>query len=393
MTQYNGRLHIRHRNLARMLEAYLGDMPLPFFLKEQFRLNKAWGSSDRKYYRDRIYEVMRLGNAVSRYSAEESLQIAALLRGDTEAFAVLSNTEPDNPDAQALLQTQFPAFDAKEIFPFPAAVSSQINQNNLFEHHREILPVYARILPKAASGTMVLPDGAELLPHECLRIPAGTDLSAWTNSGFLQVQDFGSQEICRIMGDYITGNTLLDMCSGAGGKSLWIASEKPEIELYCSDIRENITDNLKVRFEQAGFPLPAIGVIDFAASVQPNDLQFLRNETPCFRDVFDCIVADLPCSGSGTWGRAPEMLRFFTGKEQTPDFFSNLQRSMVHHAWPLLNTGATFLYITCSVYACENEANTRQLAHELHAEMLAEYYTDGFKNRCDYLYIAVLKKR
>ena len=78
---------------------------------------------------------------------------------------------------------------------------------------------------------------------------------------------------------------------------------RASIQLHVSDIRESILKNLSLRFEAAGVKAYKIFVADLTAENKP-----FANE------VFDIILCDVPCSGSGTWARTPEQLFFFNEK-------------------------------------------------------------------------------
>jgi 16S rRNA (cytosine967-C5)-methyltransferase len=68
---------------------------------------------------------------------------------------------------------------------------------------------------------------------------------------------------------------------------------------------------------------------------------------------FDIIIADLPCSGSGTWARTPEQMYFF--KQEKIEYYSSLQKRIVSNLYPYLEKGGLLVYITCSVFKNENE--------------------------------------
>jgi 16S rRNA (cytosine967-C5)-methyltransferase len=114
------------------------------------------------------------------------------------------------------------------------------------------------------------------------------------------------------------------------------------IDLTISDVRDNIIINLDKRFSKAGIK----NYNSFIA-----DLVTLKQKVPF--GPFDFIIADVPCTGSGTWSRTPEQLFYFDIKEI--ERYSNLQKKIVHNLAPYIKPGGHFLYITCSVFKKENE--------------------------------------
>ena len=65
------------------------------------------------------------------------------------------------------------------------------------------------------------------------------------------------------------------------------------------------------------------------------------------------IIADVPCTGSGTWGRTPEQLYYF--EDRKIEEYASLQKQIVTNVISHLAPGGYFLYITCSVFKKENE--------------------------------------
>mgnify|MGYP002655003678 FL=1 len=122
-----------------------------------------------------------------------------------------------------------------------------------------------------------------------------------------------------------------------------------DIELTVSDVRESILLNLKKRFAEAGIKNYNSKVVDLSHSA------FTIHHSP-----FDLIMADVPCSGSGTWGRTPEFLSFFN--KASIDTYAVLQQKICTNAVTKLKPGGYFLYITCSVFKKENEENVQWLS-------------------------------
>lgn len=381
---------VRLRNLTQLIEAYNGQQPLQLFLQEQFRLNKSWGSSDRRFYREWIYAYMRLGNITAELTINEAFLLAALRKNEAAIFDAWSKGEESIQKHLASLAT---TLQHENWFPYQELVSDQIKPDELKAHHESVLPVYARILPKADHGTMNLPEGARLLPDATLSLPAATDLTTWLEKGFLQVQDLGSQMVCKIISGYFSKGLCWDACCGAGGKSLYYASHLEKGCLYCSDIRPGILENLRTRFSAAGIELPFTAVLDLEKAHSLIDFNHEGGtSTQLIPNSVDYLALDVPCSGSGTWGRNPEMLQSRFHKSSPADYAVK-QRSILANALPFLKPGALLFYSTCSVYRCENEDNVAYFRDSMNLELLDTHYINGFQNHCDYLYLAVFKKK
>lgn len=389
-----GRAHVRFRNLQQLLALYDGSLPLHLFLQEQFRKHKEWGSSDRRFYREYLYAGMRIGQSLAVGDHAERLLLTAFLRGDAENFDAWKEHAPHaaGQSSENDVQHLFPQYAPDKVFPFADLISPRLDKPALIQHLQQLLPVYARILPKAEKGTMVLPPDASLLPDNALRLPPGSDLGPWVEDGFLQVQDLGSQMVCRRIQPE-PGVTCWDMCCGAGGKSLNLAEKISAGQVYCSDIRSNILENLLARFESAGFERPWTAGMDMSQA-NPDRIEFSRgDETSSISpQSFDLILADVPCSGSGTWSRNPENLCFYPAHTRSPEAFAELQRRLIRHAWPYLKPGGQLHYITCSVYAIENEGNARMLCEELGGTRFEDSYIHGYEQASDTLYHAVWVK-
>jgi 16S rRNA (cytosine967-C5)-methyltransferase len=156
--------------------------------------------------------------------------------------------------------------------------------------------------------------------------------------------------------------------------------KNPRIELTVSDIRENIIINLKKRFAEAGMHRYKSFVADITKSNVP---------LPINKESFDLIICDAPCSGSGTWGRTPEQLVFFT-KEKI-DHYANLQRSIAQNAAAYLKKGGFFLYITCSVYKKENEEVVTFLQQHTGLQLQSMQYFKGYHQKADTLFAAAFQ--
>jgi 16S rRNA (cytosine967-C5)-methyltransferase len=201
------------------------------------------------------------------------------------------------------------------------------------------------------------------------------------------VQDYSSQQVGDLMqlaiNQTLSSKTkptisVWDCCAASGGKSIMLYDIYPHIQLTVSDIRESILANLKKRFAEAGIKQYK----SFVADLSTPTYQIPNNK-------FQLIIADVPCSGSGTWGRTPEQLTFF--ENEKIEEYASLQKKIVANAVKALEKGGYFLYITCSVFKKENEAICDYLQqHSL--ELIAQKTMIGYTDKADTMFAALLKK-
>ena len=153
----------------------------------------------------------------------------------------------------------------------------------------------------------------------------------------------------------------------------------PDIDLTVSDIRESILHNLKKRFGEAGITRYKSKVVDLTAA----------NPGP-MGSGFDVIVADVPCTGSGTWSRAPEQLCLF--ERNRIDEYSSRQKKIVSNVISQLKPVGHLLYITCSVFKKENEEVVMFIRDNFHLDLVKMEILKGYDKKADTMFAALLQK-
>ena len=174
-----------------------------------------------------------------------------------------------------------------------------------------------------------------------------------------------------------------DCCAGSGGKSIMVFDIDPKIKLTVSDKRESTLANLKKRFASAGIKSYESFVVDLT------NKSAIRNLLPIAIGT-EIIIADVPCSGSGTWSRTPEQLYFF--QERKIEEFSALQKRIVSTAIPQLQPGGSFVYITCSVFKKENEEVVTFIKENLHLKLKQMEVLKGYDKKADSMFVALFQK-
>ncbi|MRX74658.1 RsmB/NOP family class I SAM-dependent RNA methyltransferase [Pedobacter petrophilus] len=379
------------RAFEQILNSYDGTLPLHRFLPAYFKQNKQMGSSDRRWATRHIYSFFRLGKALNKLNNEERLSIADFLCHETLS-PVMEQRFPDWSaqitapliEKLDLVKAAYPEFNLEDVYPFHAHLSEDINQaeffTSFFKQPDLFIRVAAQDQPEILSQLRKLEISVEVVNETALALANGTKLEAVLKEGTYQVQDLSSQ----YTGTYFGPNKWdkwWDCCAASGGKTLLLHSLEPVIELLVSDLRESILLNLDERFRLAGIK-----------KYHKKELDLLKNNDQVLHHYqFDGIILDAPCTGSGTWGRTPEMLTFFS--EQKISFFSNMQKYIAQNVIKYLKPGKPLIYITCSAFAEENEEVVNHLTTNLPLELEKMELIKGYKNQADSMFVARLIKK
>jgi 16S rRNA (cytosine967-C5)-methyltransferase len=119
----------------------------------------------------------------------------------------------------------------------------------------------------------------------------------------------------------------------------------------------------------------------------------LAKENPpfsTFNSQYSIIIADVPCTGSGTWSRTPEQLYYFD--ENKIEEYAALQKKILSNVIPHLDPGGYLLYITCSVFKKENEGAVNYIKQEFNLELVKMELIKGYEEKADSMFAALLRK-
>lgn len=181
----------------------------------------------------------------------------------------------------------------------------------------------------------------------CLKIKGRLVLNncmAWQD-GALDVQDEASQ-IATILTDVRPEHKIVDYCCGAGGKALAMSNLlKGQGHILAYDIDGQRLENIKPRMARMG-----VHNIELTDIIAGSDKEF------------DRFVLDAPCSGTGSWRRAPDA-KF----RLTPEKLESLKRTqaeLLRIAADKTKVGGRIIYMTCSVLPEENEGQVEKFLQE-----------------------------
>ena len=379
------------RAFEQILTHYDGSLPLHRFLPGYFKQNKQMGSSDRRWATRHVYSFFRLGKALLQLNQEQRLSIADFLCHNTLSPIVEKNF-PEFIDQMQLsllekvekVKEKFPAFVLTDVYPHHEKLSESLNEEDFLRSFFTQPDLFIRVAEGQAEQIIdqLRSENIDVkqVSKTALALANGTKLETILKEGSYQVQDLSSQ----YTGEYFLPNKWdkwWDCCAASGGKTLLLHSLEPIIELLVSDLRESVLLNLDERFRLAGI-----------RKYHKKELDLLRNNDQILHHYqFDGIILDAPCTGSGTWGRTPEMLTFF--EERKIDQFATIQKAIATNVIRYLKTGKPLVYITCSAFAAENEDVVNHLLETLPLTLEKMELIKGYQNNADTMFVARLIKR
>ncbi len=152
--------------------------------------------------------------------------------------------------------------------------------------------------------------------------------------GRVMIQDEGSQLVALLVG---RGARLLDCCAAPGGKTALLAARNPDAEIIATEIHPHRADLLRKRVHA-----PNVKVIQADATKLPVEGEF------------DRVLVDVPCSGTGTLARNPE-IKWRLKREDLDDLHKK-QVAILTAALRHLAPRGVAVYSTCSLEREEDEA-------------------------------------
>ena len=388
-----------------ILRQYKGEEPFASYLKKYFSSHKKYGSKDRKQVSHLCYCFFRLGKAYIELEISERI-FAGLLLCSTSSNEVLSAIRPAWNESVALPieRKRLLISSSNEegmIFPWIEKLSAGIDAIQFNESFLIQPNFFLRIRPgqekqvaeKLLTAGYMNANGNEekddqqkrirYITDHCIALPGASNLE-----GVIEldkeavVQDYNSQKIASFIELVRPGRsdpvTIWDCCAASGGKSILVKDILDDIHLTVSDIRETILSNLKKRFQKAG-------IHNYKSIIM--DLSLRAPDSVLPAPNYDFILCDVPCSGSGTWGRTPEQLYYF--REKAIDTYASLQQKIVANVVPYLKTGGYFLYITCSVFKKENDDMVEFIRKKFRLRLLKMEFLKGYDKKADSMFAAL----
>src|SRR5574343_1333965 len=342
--------------------------------------DKRWGSHDRKFVAETIYEIVRwkrlyteiaeVKETFDRDKIWRIFAVWAVLRGYTlpdwkyfeetpvrrikGKFDELSKTRkfkesiPDWMDELGVKELGEEKW-TKEI----AAQNEQakvILRVNKLKTTKEKLRAILMDLDIATEFHTDYPDALILTER------ANVFLTDAFKDGLFEVQDASSQLVAYFL-DVQPGMRVVDTCAGAGGKTLHLASlMENKGQLIAMDLYESKLKQLKIRAKRNG-----------AFNIEPRVIESTKTIKK-LHEKADRVLIDAPCSGLGVLKRNPD-----SKWKLQPEFIDNIrkvQAEVLENYSKIVKPGGKLVYATCSVLQSENQ---EQIKHFLSTEIGKEF--------------------
>jgi 16S rRNA (cytosine967-C5)-methyltransferase len=309
--------------------------------KKFFAGRRYAGSKDRRFIRNLTWDAIRrfgerpeTARSAFVAMADEDAGIAALFDGDGYGAPLISEGEP-RASGGALPQWLIPHFsdlvDAAERGALLDRAPLDLRVNKTKADRDDVL--------------VELGEGETLdTAADAIRLPTGFAIEqhAVMQAGKAEIQDLGSQLIAAAC-EAKPGMTILDLCAGAGGKTLALAADMAnEGKLWAADTNRNRLGQLIPRAQRAGANHIEIRLLN------PGQESAMLSE---LSGICDLVLVDAPCSGSGTWRRNPET-RWRLNAERLEQVMAQ-QAKLLDIASQMVAAGGHLVYAVCSLF--ENE--------------------------------------
>lgn len=379
-----------------ILSSYKFEQPFYVHLKSFFKRNKKYGSRDRKLISNLCFSFFRLGDAAVELPFNDQVMVGYFLTHnfDNGCLAVFKPEWVDKiqlsiEEKLSFVQLAYPSFNQNHFFPDFDNLSDGISKYELSLHHFSQPDFFIRVRPGKKKLIVHKLKEHQVVYKEvsptAFKIPIGIELQHIVEiDREVVVQDISSQQTLDYYPLFLHRSvSIWDACAGSGGKSIMAFDNYSNARLYVSDIREDILEELSRRFKIAAVHPQSSFCTDLQQSLSK---QVIDAYLP--KVGVDLIIADVPCTGSGTWGRSPEWLKGFD--TSLIESYQNRQKHIVSNLPIHLKNEGYLLYITCSVFRQENEEIVDYILSQTNLSLIKKgvvHHEGG-----DYLFAALFQK-
>lgn len=371
-------------------------------IERVFKANPKWGSRDRAYIAENVYEMVRWWRLINfvgdnnesninKGSLWHLFGVWQVLKGaEYPAWTEFKNVNPSTiakhkeeaqkdiaisqsiPDwLNDLGRSQLGDAWPKEITALNKTADFIIRTNTLKTTRANLLKELAKLDIKAEQ-LADYPDAIRIVKR------ANLFSTPLFKAGMFEVQDASSQKVAAFL-DVKPGMHVIDACAGAGGKTLHLSSlMQSKGRIISMDTEAWKLDELKKRAKRAGAQNIETRVIDIKT------ISKLKNSA-------DRVLLDVPCSGLGVIKRNPD-----AKWKLKPEFINNIiqtQQQILSEYSEMVKPGGYLVYATCSILPAENNQQVELfLKNNSDFELIKQEVVSPFSTGFDGFFMALLKK-
>jgi 16S rRNA (cytosine967-C5)-methyltransferase len=391
-----GDIFVRNRQADKVVERLL-------------KSNKKWGARDRAFIASNTYEMVRWWrlilfchgseNGVAPAQLWELVGVWQLIK----PFKFLQNTEVSLPDwpefAELQVETVHEKYNqAQELRKVAQSVPDWLDDvcarelGNNWDAEIDALNREAPLVLRV-NTTKTSPDAVRAIfgTEETSLVPGvpgavvihkrqNVSVRDSFKMGYFEVQDTGSQLIAPFL-DVHSGQTVIDACAGAGGKSLHIATlMKDQGSVLALDVEYRKLEELKLRARRNG--LSSVKTEWIGSDKVVAELN----------GCADRLLLDVPCSGLGVLRRNPD-----TKWKLKPAFLDSIRKvqwDILSRYSDMVKVGGKMVYATCSILPSESEDQVRRFIETFGDtwRLVREHRTSPAKDGFDGFYMALMEK-
>jgi 16S rRNA (cytosine967-C5)-methyltransferase len=297
------------------------------------------------------FQLLRMDRIPARAAIDESVELAkqaghrfasamvnAVLRNLAKAEQVLEEHDPEGRSAEEM--EAHPAWMVERWVNFFGRETAQ----SICRHDQSQPTLTVRIASRAVeaelSAASIVLEAGELLTAACTVVSGDVTATEAFREGRVRIQDEGSQLVAELASEHssLDVKSILDACAAPGGKTLILAERNPQSSIVACE-------SSAPRLEQMG---KRLAFLSDRIECRLTDAAALTEEA-----VFDLVLADVPCSGTGTLGRNPEIRHRLRLDDLTRQ--AERQRAILTAALHAVRPGGRVIYSTCSLEPEENE--------------------------------------
>lgn len=331
-------------------------------IRKYFRTRRYAGSKDRRAVTGLVYQVIRDWGFLSDAAAGDIRKMMLLSLRKSDLFTGQDHAPAQISDEEQKFLSQSHDKQPHHLHNYPLWLQDRLQKRfaDNFEAELESLNGRAAFELRVNLGKITVAKVEDVLKSEgieyhkgkwaesALILTGNPRIDPWEiyKNGQVEIQDEAAQLAVEIS-DFKPGQQVMDLCAGAGGKTLAAAAYmKNKGQIYAFDNVYNRLKDLKPRAKRANVRILQIQHVDTAGGKRQSILSDYQGR-------MDRVILDVPCSGSGVWRRNPE-LKWRLDEDRLRKY-CRIQKNLLTEGWGFVKPGGRLIYMTCSLFHDENE--------------------------------------